>query len=213
MVEQTLNFITLRQPERINQKVKRLRYIRDVRENALAPIREQLMNTDVYGQKLVIAQTFKNTPLFFTVSYYYTLKYETIVETLRETTVGPISRRDGTVENGVEIATIISTLEERLPIFQTSNFFTAPSLPPGVLGGLFLQYSSIWESLYCITVLAGILRQETNYLIDAIRAMHVLTVLRGENLKTPPTVYWPFYDFDAYEAMIDEDIIKYKQLV
>lgn len=212
MAEQTLDFITLRQPDRINEKVKRLRYIGDVRTNPLAPVREQLKNTDVYSQKLDIAQTFKATPLFFTVGYYYTFRYESIVEVLRDTLIGPTSHRDGSVDDGVPIATVIQTLEDQVPIIQTSNYFTAPTLPAAVLGGLFLQYSSIWESLYCTTVLAGVLRQETNYLIDAIRAMHVLSVLRIENLKTPPTVNWPHYDFDEYEAMIDDDIIKYNQL-
>lgn len=213
MPETTIDFITLRQPERISQKVKRLRYIDDLRPDAVAPIREQLKGTDGFGQKLFIAQSFKNTPLFFTVDYYYAFRYETIVDTLRELLVGPIVNRDGSIVPGVEIAEVIAELEERLPIFQTSNYFTAPSLPPAVLGGVFLQYASIFDSLYCTTVLAGVLQQETNYLIDALRVLNVLNVLRKENLKIPPTTNWPYYDFNEYEVMVDELVIRYANYV
>jgi hypothetical protein len=74
MPDTTINFITLRQPQRINEKVKRLRYIQDIRSSALAPIREQLKGADGIGQKLFIAQAFKSTPVFFTPDYYYNLK-------------------------------------------------------------------------------------------------------------------------------------------
>jgi hypothetical protein len=210
MAETTIDFITLRQPQRINEKVKRLRYIPDIRSDALAPVREQLKGADGIGQKIFIAQAFKVTPVFFTPDYYYTLKYGTIVDTLREFLVGPVVNRDGSVTPGVEIATIIGALEERLPIFVSSSYFTVPNLPPAVLGGVFLQYAAIFESLYCTTVLAGVLQQETNYLIDALRALNALAVLRKENLKTPPTERWPYYDFDAYEVMVDEKVLRYR---
>lgn len=210
MPDTTINFITLRQPQRINEKVKRLRYIQDIRSNALAPIREQLKGADGIGQKLFIAQAFKSTPVFFTPDHYYILKYETIVDTLRELLVGPVVNRDGSVVPGVENASVIATLEERLPVFASSSYFTAPNLPPAVLGGIFLQYASIFDSLYCTTVLAGVMQQQTNYLIDALRALNALTVLRRENLNTPPTERWPYYDFDAYEVMVSEMVIRYR---
>lgn len=210
MSETTINFITLRQPQRINEKVKRLRYIQDIRNNALAPVREQLKGADGIGQKLFIAQAFKSTPAFFTTDYYYAFKYETIVDTLRELLIGPVVNRDGSITPGVELASVIATLEERLPIFVTSSYFTAPNLPPAVLGGVFLQYASIFDSLYCTTVLAGVLQQQTNYLIDALRALNALAVLRKENLNTPPTENWPYYDFDAYEVMVSDMIIRYR---
>jgi hypothetical protein len=135
MPDTTINFITLRQPQRINEKVKRLRYIQDIRSNALAPIREQLKGADGIGQELFIAQAFKSTPVFFTPDHYYTLKYETIVDTLRELLAGRVVNRDGSVVPGVEIASVVATLEVRLPVFASSSYFTAPNLPPAVLEG------------------------------------------------------------------------------
>lgn len=213
MSETTLEFITLRQPERIRQKSKKLRYIRDLRSDQLAPLREQLTSTDVYGEKVVIARMLIAGPLFFSIERFYKFRFETIVDTLRESLIGPLARRDGTVTPGSELAALITLLEERVPVLGTSQFFHDPTLPPQGTLALFLQYATIWDSLHATAVMAGIHRVETNYLIDAIRAMHVLTVLRLENLKSPPPATWPYYDFDAYEAMLPGDLLGYRRLV
>ncbi len=212
MSETTLEFITLRQPERIRQKAKRLRYIRDLRGDQLAPLREQLIHTDIYAEKVVMARMLIEGPLFFTVERYYEFRFETIVDTLREELRGPLVQRDGTVAPGSDLAALIALLEGRVPVLGTSQFFHDPTLPPQALLAMFLQYATVWDSLYATTVMAGIHRVETNHLIDAIRTMHVLTVLRLENLKSPPPATWPYHDFDAYEAMLPRDLLGYRRL-
>lgn len=213
MAEATLDFITLRQPERIKQRAKRLRYIRDLRTDAQAPFRNQITHADAYAGKVIRAQAYLNSPLFFTADRYYALRYETIVETLREELVGPITYRDGTRKEGVEIAAIVATLEQRVPVLQTSGFFTDPTPPAAAVAALFLQYATMWDSLYAVVVLAGIHRVETNYIIDAIRAVHLLSVLRLQSLKVPAPSHWPYFDFDAYEAMVGDDLLRYSRLV
>jgi hypothetical protein len=213
MSETTLEFITLRQPERIRQKVKRLRYIRDLRKDAAAPLRQQLVQANEYGAKALLATAFLNSQLFFTVDRYYEFRYETVVDILREDLIGPFVYRDGALAEGTDIAALIAKLEDRVPVLASSQFFHDPTPPQGAVAALFLQYALIWDSLYAVVVMAGIHRVETNYIIDAIRALHLLSVLRLENLKTTPEVHWPYYDFDAYEAMLAPEIVKYDSLI
>ncbi|WP_299406483.1 hypothetical protein [uncultured Roseobacter sp.] len=212
MSETTLEFITLRQPERIRQKLKRLRYIRDLRTDAQAPFRQQLIGTDNYLQKVVLARTMIEGPLFFSAERYYQLQFETVTDTLRSELRGPVHNRDGSTTEGVELASIIALLEDRIPALATSNFFHDPVLPPPALLVLFLEYSVIWESLYAVCVMAGIHQVETNHHIDAIRGMHLLTLVRLENLKPVPPITWPYYDFDAYEATLPKDLLSYDNL-
>lgn len=213
MAEATLEFITLRQPERIKQKTKRLRYIRDLRSDAQAPFRHNISQAESYAGKVIRAQAHVNSPLFFTPDRYYAFRYEPIVETLREELVGPITYRDGTRKEGVEIAAIVAALEQRVPVLASAGFFNDPTPPAAAVAALFLQYATIWDSLYAVVVLAGIHRVETNYIIDAIRALHLLSLLRLESLKQPPTPRWPYFDFDAYEAMVGDDLLRYSRLI
>lgn len=213
MAEATLDFITLRQPERVKQRIKRLRYIRDLRSDAQAPFRDQVTRAEAYAEKVIRAQAYVNGLRFFTADRYYALRYEAVVETLREVLIGPITYRDGTRKEGAEIAAIITALEQRVPVLATSGFFHDPTPPPAAVLALFLQYATIWDSLYAVVVLAGIHRVETNYIIDAIRALHLLSLLRLQNLKQPAPTYWPFFDFDSYEALVGDDLLTYTRLI
>jgi hypothetical protein len=213
MSETTLEFITLRQPERIRQRIKRLRYIKDVRTPALAPLREQLLASDVYGEKVTLARILIAGPLFFTIDAYYRFRLEALVDALREGLKGPLSHRDGTLTPGSDLAALIVLLEERVPALATLQFFHDPTPPAGPTLAVFLQYATIWDSLYATTVMAGIHQVETNHLIDAIRTLHLLSVLRLENLKDTPPATWPYFDFDAYEAMIPGRLLAYTRLI
>ncbi|NER80652.1 MAG: hypothetical protein F6K42_13980 [Leptolyngbya sp. SIO1D8] len=213
MSETTLDFVTLRQPERIKQKVKRLRYIRDLRKEPLAPLRKQLIDADAYSQKVILAQQLVSSKFFFTVELFYKLRYEVIVDILRADLRGPVTFRDGSKKDGTTIVDLITALEEGVLVLGQSQFFHTPKPPKVAVASIFLQYGLIWDSLYATTILAGIRQVETNYLIDAIRTLHLLTVLRLENLKQPAPINWPYYDFDAYEAALDENIVRYKQLI
>ncbi|HRO10271.1 hypothetical protein [Amaricoccus sp.] len=213
MSETTLEFITLRQPERIRQRIKRLRYIRDLRTGAFAPFRAQVVAADVYREKVLLARTLLSGPLFFTVERYYRFRFEAAVEALREELRGPVVRRDGSRTEGANLAELIALLEERVPALAQTQFFHGGAPSPATALAMLLQYATIWDSLYATAVMAGIHQVETNHLIDAIRALHVLTVLRLENLKTPAPETWPYFDFDGYEAMLPGNLLAYTRLV
>jgi hypothetical protein len=213
MAETTLEFITLRPPQRIRQGIKRLRYIRDLRPDAAAGVRGQLEAATVYRQKLVVASAIVSSPLFFTPDRYYTLNLESAADLLRTELIGPITLRDGTVKIGAEIAPIISAIEVRMPLLKQAQFFHDHNLPPLAVAALFLNYAAIWDSLYGVTVMAGFQQVETNHMVDAIRVMHLLTVLRLENLRPTPPVHWPYFDFSTYEVSIRPAIIEYQQLI
>lgn len=213
MAETSLEFITLRQPQRIRQRVKRLRYIRDLRDDAAAPLRTQFEAAKIYRQKVALAFGIVSSPVFFTTDLYYASKYEAAAEVLRTSLIGPVTQRDGTIVNGAELAVVIAALEARVPLLAQSQFFHDPNLAPGAVAALFVNYAVIWNSLYAVTVLAGLQQVETNYVIDSIRVMHLLAVLRRENLRATPPAHWPYYDFSAYEAAIRPAIVEYDRVL
>lgn len=215
MAELLLNFTSLRPPELLNKKHYVFRYIRDVRPKNIALFRELLLSKSDYLQKILVARQFFEqwkfpvpdkqqsfeipNPFFFSQQHYYYFNFDNLVRVLRQHLTAPRVDNQNQPIEGVDLGELTTALRKEVWWIKADLSPEAPN------AALHLLMHSLWSTLYATSVMASVQTMETNYLLDTIRSLHILLILKY--LKDEGTTTWPFkFEFNDFEVLVDENI-------
>ena len=213
MPEQIFDFVTLRQPDVLKGKSSALRYMKDMRKSADKTFPNNIEWAYSLKAKLDLARDYLAYPPYFSHADYYHYGFEELADTMMKLIRGGELNTDGTMGPGEDFTNIITTLEGKFTLLADKSFFTATAIDADIVSQYFVHYGTIWDTLYAKTIMGVVQHSDTNHLINALRVLHVLSILRIENMKTVKPATWPYVDFLSYNAVVSPELLVTKFLL
>ncbi|TXH77726.1 MAG: hypothetical protein E6Q88_00430 [Lysobacteraceae bacterium] len=185
--QEMFRFVSARRAERALMTRIASRLIRDRRPTTKASMLYKLFGPGLYDTKLVTANNYAASADFFETNDPLILALEPLVEFLRDR-----------LQPGADLSELAADFKRAFPAYAA----LLERVPPDRLAqGVKVANAKLWDSLYAQTIRGCDRYVSTNYLVDGLRAYHVLRLLwLSAKLDVQS---WAGVVFDGYEPLID----------